>query len=624
LSSNVNIVINGKNLASKAIKEVTRDLGSAGIASGRLGSSLSSIARIGLGVALTGVGTAFAGLFASVKKDADWQQVSNRFEILVGDAQKAKAVLGDLQSFAAKTPLSFDSIADGAISLMAFGTQASDVLDQMRILGDLSMGDSEKLSRLVEGFGKLQSKGKASLEEINRFTENGVPLVQALADRFGKTTQEVFSLVSTGKVGFSDVLLALEDLTKEGGRFSGMLSKQAETVNGKWSTLKDTLGLTMIRIGEAFRPLTTSVLDAAISKLNAFVESESFDSFVNTSVRWATWAAGMLPKVGAVFSFVGETIAITARHAASALGELKDIVVESPVIKYIIELGGAAWEAVKTGLTTGDWSAAFGVGVDVFKAGVVLVAGINLASSAVNSLWTTLLLSMKSSPFLSSISNIGSAGIIGGASIAVALVEAQGTGNWDSFKNSISAAIIAGLAAGWLTKSPQVGVWTGTIMLNLDLGNLTEKLPSPEATAESIKAWFRDIWDMMGLKAWWEEKGESAAEGFLHSLWKVISFFDLVGAFVDLWNLVSTTVSDWWSQRGQEIGKAFQDSLWRVISTFDIVGAFVDLWKSYGASVVEAFGQTTGLRGPLPPPSPRQSLRLSLYQGLFLLDLNRN
>jgi tape measure domain-containing protein len=587
LASNVNIVINGKNLASKAIQDVTKDLSSANSAGERFGSTMASIVKFGLGTALAGFGASLTGLFASMKKDAAWQQTSVQFETLTGDAQKAKLILGDLQKFAASTPLSFESIADGAINLMAFGTAAEDALGEMRMMGDLAMGNSEKMDRLVQAYGKLRSKGKASMEEINRFTEAGVPLLDQLGNNLGVSTEEVFKLVSAGRVGFVDVQEALRDLTSEGGKFAGMLEKQADTVNGKWSTLKDTLSLTMIKVGEAMRPFTSSVLDSAITKLNAFMESESFESFIGTTVRWASWAMDMLPKVGAVFWFVGEALDITARHVAQALDGLKDIVVESPLIRYVVELGGDAWEAIKKGLSTGDWSDAFGVGADLFRSGVVIAAALRLGSAAAGSLWTAIIMAMKGSSFLTSVAGVGTTGIIAGASVAVALVEATGTDNWDSFKQNISAAIIAGIAAGWLTKSPKVGVWVGTIALNLDLSGLTDNLPDPEEAGDALKTWIGDLWDRSGIPAWWENTGKSIGATFLDSLWRVISAFDLVGAFVDLWNLVSSKASTWWEDTGKSIGATFLDSLWRVISAFDLVGAFVDLWSSVGPGVAD-------------------------------------
>jgi tape measure domain-containing protein len=548
---------------------------------------MSSIVKFGLGTAIAGFGASLTGLFASMKKDAAWEQTSIKFETLIGDAGKAKLILGDLQKFAASTPLSFESIADGAINLMAFGTAAEDALDEMRMMGDLSMGNSDKMDRLVQAYGKLQSKGKASMEEINRFTEAGVPLLDQLGKNLGKSTEEVYNLVSAGKIGFVDVQDALQDLTGEGGKFAGMLEKQADTVNGKWSTLKDTLSLTMIKVGEAMRPFTSSVLDSAISKLNAFMESEGFNSFIETTVRWASWAMGMIPKIGAVFWFVGEVIAITARHALAALNSLKDIVVDTPVIKFVMDIGGRAYEAIKKGFQTGDWSEALGVGADIFRTGIVVLASIKLGEAAVSALWTATQMAFKSSKFLTGVSGIGMAGVVAGASVAVGLIEATGSGNWGEFKNNISAAIIGGLIAGGLTKSPQAGFWAASIVFNLDIPKLVDKLPDPQEAADAFKGFMSDLWNLTGIEQWWNDIGQDIGDAFITGITNALKLFDIVGAFVTLWDISSSTISEWWASKGEDIGKIFTDTLWKVISTFDIVGAFVDLWNTYGTKVID-------------------------------------
>ncbi len=587
MASRVNIVINGKNLASKAIKDVTKDLSSANTAGQKFGSTMDSIVKFGLGTAIAGFGASLAGMFASMKKDAAWEQTEIKFETLIGDAAKAKLILGDLQKFSAATPLSFESIADGAINLMAFGTAADDVMTEMKMMGDLSMGNTGKMERLVQAYGKLRSKGKASMEEINRFTEAGVPLLDQLAKNLGASTEEVFKLVSSGKVGFLDVQEALRDLTGEGGKFAGMLEKQADSVNGKWSTLKDTLSLTMIKVGEAMRPFTSSVLDTAITKLNSFMESEGFDKFIGTTVRWASWAMGMLPKIGAVFSFVGEVIAITARHAADALDDLRDIVIKSPVIEFLIELGGHGYEALKKGFKTGDWSDALNVGADIFKTGVVIYASLKLGEAAASSLWVSAQMAMKSSKFLTDISGVGIAGVIAGASIAVALIEATENGGWNKFASNMSLAITGGLIAGWLTKSPKAGVWVGTVLLNLELGTTLEDVNLFDKIVTPVLDWFRNPTFGTEIDQWWNDIGREIGAAIVTGITNALKLFDLVGAFLKLWEIVSTGVKALWDEKGQEIGDNFKESLWKVLTVFDLVGAFKTLWENYGVSVID-------------------------------------
>ena len=90
------------------------------------------------------------------------------------------------------------------------------------------------MTRLVDAFSKLRARGRASMEEINRFVEAGVPLIASLADHFEVTNEEVFKLVETGKVGFADVNAALEALTTGEGQFAGLIEKQGDSGRGAY------------------------------------------------------------------------------------------------------------------------------------------------------------------------------------------------------------------------------------------------------------------------------------------------------------------------------------------------------------------------------------------------------
>jgi hypothetical protein len=366
-----------------------------------------------------------------------------------------------------------------------------------------------------------------------------------------------------------------------------MLEKQADSVNGKWSTLKDTLSLTMIKIGEAMRPFTSSILDSAITKLNAFMESEGFNNFIETTVRWASWAINMLPKVGATFSFIGDVILITADEIKKSLVGLWGVLKNTPTIKFLMELGGRAYEAIKKGFQTGDWSEAFDVGVDIFKTGIIVLASIKLAEAAVSTLWASTQIAFKNSKFLTGVAGIGVAGVVAGASVAIGLVEASGSGNWDEFKGNLSAAILGGLMAGGLTKSPQAGFWAASIVFNLDIPKLVDKLPDPQEAADAFKTFMSTVWDMTGLEQWWNDIGRDIGIAIISGISNAMKLFDIVGAFVTLWDITSSAVIDWWNSKGNDIGKAFTESIWRVISAFDIVGAFVDLWNTYGTKVID-------------------------------------
>ena len=175
---------------------------------------------------------------SSVQYAAKIERIGVSFETLLGSASEAQTVLEDLRQFSVKTPFTFEELAPAAQRLLAFGTEAKDVVQTMRDLGNAAQGDRMILDRLVDAYGKVQAGGRASLEELNRFTEAGVPLMKQLAEDLGLTNEELFKFVSQGKVGFQEVDRALQNLTRGQGAFAGMLDEQSLTLEGAMSTLK--------------------------------------------------------------------------------------------------------------------------------------------------------------------------------------------------------------------------------------------------------------------------------------------------------------------------------------------------------------------------------------------------
>lgn len=193
-----------------------------------------------------------------VQFNAELEQINVSFETILGSGAAAAKIMDEIIELSASTPLQLKGLAEGTKRLLAFGTEADDAVDTMRRLGDTAQGNQETLNRLVDAYGKVQAKGRASLEELNRFTEAGVPIMKQLGENLGLTNEELFKFVSAGKVGFKEVDDALKSLTNEGGQFFGLMEKQSQTLAGTSSTLKDSFQLLR---GEFVEGLTPAIIE---------------------------------------------------------------------------------------------------------------------------------------------------------------------------------------------------------------------------------------------------------------------------------------------------------------------------------------------------------------------------
>lgn len=209
------------------------------------GSSWKSMAAgvIAGGAALEVAKRAFDAIrgvaISAISEAARVETLSNQFEVLSGSAEKGAQTLRQLQQVAQDNAvLGLKEVEDGGQRLAAMGISIENVAPSMKLLGDIAGAvGSEKLPQLVTAFGQVAAKGKLMGQEINQFTEAGVPLVGALADKFGITEAAVYKMSEQGKISSRDMVDALQKLSKE--KYMELAEKQANTLTGKIAKLGD-------------------------------------------------------------------------------------------------------------------------------------------------------------------------------------------------------------------------------------------------------------------------------------------------------------------------------------------------------------------------------------------------
>jgi tape measure domain-containing protein len=189
------------------------------------------------------------------------------------------------------------------------------VVDKLKRLGDLSLGEAAKLDRLSLSYGKVVAKQKADTEVINSFVEAGVPLLAELAKQFGVTQAAVLKLVEEGKVGFKEVDAAITSMTNNGGQFFNVLEGISQTTEGKLSTAIDNLKLSAAELGEIIIPVVKDILDAVISATDWFT---NLDEGTKTAI---VAVLGFVAVLGPLYQAIGKvTIAVKALNAGALMG----------------------------------------------------------------------------------------------------------------------------------------------------------------------------------------------------------------------------------------------------------------------------------------------------------------
>jgi tape measure domain-containing protein len=222
-----------------------------------------ALVAVGVGIAAIGAGIAAMG-FKAISSAANMEDLTTQFEVMLGSAEKAVALMEKVKDFSEVTPFEPDQVASVTKTLLAFGVEAGDVIDTVKMLGDTSGGSFEKLNGIVLAYGKALTKGKVSSEELNQLAIKGLPIYGTLADKFGVTTGELQDMVSQGKVTSADMKIAFQTMTSSGGMFFKGMEQASQTYNGLLSTFKGTVSLLWAWIGEKLLPTAKTVLKTLI------------------------------------------------------------------------------------------------------------------------------------------------------------------------------------------------------------------------------------------------------------------------------------------------------------------------------------------------------------------------
>lgn len=254
-------------------------------ARGETRSFASDVTSIVSGIALYDIGKRGAMglkdmLVSTVRLAAEAEVMGAEFGVLLGDVDKSVGFFDQLEKFAARTSFSLQSAGDSARQLMAAGVQQNNLIDTMQLLGDLSMGDANKLGFLSKAYTDVFNKGRLQGQEIKQFAENGVGIVKALSLTMGKTTSEILKMSEAGLISFSDMQIALKSLTAEGGRFFGAMEGRNKTMIGQYDALVEGIQKTGRAIGAEMLPAIKSVVTEANAMLSKFNELPSRMEFI--------------------------------------------------------------------------------------------------------------------------------------------------------------------------------------------------------------------------------------------------------------------------------------------------------------------------------------------------------
>lgn len=250
-----------------------------------------------------------AGIGVVSKLGMEAEKTSTAFRVLVGSESEAARMLADINKYADNTLWDRSTTQEAAKTMLGFGVSTQTVVDDLKMLGDVAMGDKNKLSQLALVFGQISSAGKLQGQDLQQLISAGYNPMLDISALTGKSFAQLKDDMSKGLVTFDMVREAFQRATGEGGMFNRMTEQMAQTTFGAYEQLKGKLLGSLLEIYNVIQPL----LIPAITVLGKLLDG------LAAAARWVTDNMSALASVAAVLtaSIVGYNVAVAVSSAVT-------------------------------------------------------------------------------------------------------------------------------------------------------------------------------------------------------------------------------------------------------------------------------------------------------------------
>jgi tape measure protein len=323
--------------------------------------SLGGVAQQTVNVMLA-VGAGLGAIsYGAIKTSAQMEVLESSFRNLIGSAEDANKVLADINTFALNSPFITPQLVEAAVELSAFGRATEEILPDLKMLGDISRGDSQKFNEMVMIYGKIIESGRLYQRDINQLARRGVPVYLELAKMLGlvadnakKVPKEVVTnlrtMVQHGQIDSGMIENIFQKITSPGGQFHGQMEARMKTLSGMWSNVREQSFLAMREIGDALveglnlKPLVDKIQEVG-KEFTTFMKNLTPE--VKEAVRVVIFLTGAFVGLAAAIYLAGIVYNVMFGGVGIIIGIIVTLIATTAA--WTLKIGGLeeAWLKVK-------------------------------------------------------------------------------------------------------------------------------------------------------------------------------------------------------------------------------------------------------------------------------------
>ena len=203
-----------------------------------------------------------SGLDSLVGSSLEFEQSqANMRTLMNGNAEAADALLSKIRSYGKATVYDTSGLVNAQKTMMAFGLETDFAFKNLQHIGDIALGDSQKMQSLALAFSQTTSTGKLMGQDLLQMINAGFNPLEVISQRTGKSIATLKDEMSKGAISAQMVAQAFQWATEEGGRFYQGAETAAQTVSGRIAKMRDTVDEWKLSLFEATGGLTAYVAE---------------------------------------------------------------------------------------------------------------------------------------------------------------------------------------------------------------------------------------------------------------------------------------------------------------------------------------------------------------------------
>lgn len=225
--------------------------------------------KAGIPALVNPLSTAMVGLGKSISLGMEEQlQRQNITTLMGGDMVGAEALFDKIAQYGKTTVYDKAGLVEAQKTMMSFGIEGERAFGMLKRIGDVAMGDKQKMQSLALAFSQATSAGKLQGQDLLQMINAGFNPLNEISKHTGKSMAQLKDEMAKGKITADDLAKAFQWATEEGGLFYNGAEKAGQTFAGKLGQMKDSLAELGVKVFNTLEPVLSWAVNFAAGCIN--------------------------------------------------------------------------------------------------------------------------------------------------------------------------------------------------------------------------------------------------------------------------------------------------------------------------------------------------------------------